>query len=255
MADDVARFYDALSEDYHYLMGPWREIVSRYGTVLDAVLRERLGAGPFDVLDCSCGIGTQSIGLALAGHRVLGTDLSAASLARAEREAASFGVSLRTQVADMRRLDVEVGGTYDAVLSGNTLSHFDRAGLAEVFASAGNVLRAGGAFLATLRNYDDLLAERPRFQAAQVHDTEEGKRIVFQVWDWAEDGSSYDMSYFVLRERSDAFDVTCERTRLHAHTRAGLVEALAAAGYADVRWHAVEADGRPALAVLAGTRP
>jgi glycine/sarcosine N-methyltransferase len=220
------------------------------------VLRERLGeSGTFDVLDCSCGIGTQSIGLALHGHRVLGTDLSPASLARAEREAESFGVSLETKVADMRKLDSEVGGTYDAVLSGNTLSHFDRVGLAEVFGAARAVLRPGGAFLATLRDYDALLTERPRFQAGQVHDTDAGKRIVFQIWDWTDGDSSYVLNYFMLREDEDGeFAVTCERTLLHAHSRDELAAALAQAGFEDVRWHVLEREERPALSVLAGTR-
>jgi radical SAM protein with 4Fe4S-binding SPASM domain len=254
VTQDVARFYDAISVDYHFLMGPWRDVVPRYGAALDEVLRERLGRpGPFDVLDCSCGIGTQAIGLALQGHRVHATDLSPASVARAAEEAASFGVELTAGVADMRFLSEQVGGEYDAVLSGNTLSHFDHDGLVEVFRSAAGVLRAGGAFLATLRDYDALLAERPRFQAAQVHDTEEGKRIVFQVWDWVGDSDAYVMNYFVLREGDGEFDVSHEQTPLHAHTRAGLAEALEAAGYRDCRWHAPDA-GSPAMTILAGNR-
>src|SRR5262249_46393233 len=120
VSDDVARFYDAISEDYHFLMGPCRDVVPRYGPALPEVLRERLGrSGPFDVLDCSCGIGTQAIGLALQGNRVRATDLSPVSVTRAAEEAASFGVELETGVADMRFLAEQVGGTFDAVLSGN----------------------------------------------------------------------------------------------------------------------------------------
>jgi hypothetical protein len=61
------------------------------------------------------------------------------------------------------------------------------------------------------------------------------------------------MSYFVLRERPDGFDVSREQTLLHAHTRAGLLDALSAAGFRDCRWHEPAA-GRPAMTVLAGTR-
>lgn len=54
--------YDALAADYHLMF--------------------RLGAGPQWVLDSSCGIGTQAIGLAGAGHDVVGSDLSPAAVAR-----------------------------------------------------------------------------------------------------------------------------------------------------------------------------
>jgi methylase of polypeptide subunit release factors len=45
-------------------------------------------------LDCACGINTQAIGLAMRGGTVHATDLSPAAIARAGREAASFGAAL-----------------------------------------------------------------------------------------------------------------------------------------------------------------
>jgi tRNA/tmRNA/rRNA uracil-C5-methylase (TrmA/RlmC/RlmD family) len=51
----------------------------RQGAALDALTgRERAA-----VLDCACGIGTQALGLALRGHRVVGTDVSARAVVRA----------------------------------------------------------------------------------------------------------------------------------------------------------------------------
>jgi len=197
-----------------------------------------------DVLDCSCGIGTQAIGIALHGHRVKGTDLSPASLARAEREAASFGVPLETAVADMRRLAEEAGGPFDVVLTGgNALAHFDRAGLDEVFRSALAVLVQGGVFLATVRDYDRVASERPRFVGGNVHDAEDGTRISFQVWDWDADGRGYTMNWIFLRDLGENFEVTRERTHLHAHLREELSEALTDAGFEDVRWHMPDESG------------
>lgn len=245
MADDVAGFYDAISEDYHLGLGAWRDSVERYGTALEALLRDRVGRpGPWAVLDCSCGIGTQALGIALHGHRVTGTDISAASLERARAEAAGLGVELETAVADMRRLDTEAGGPYDVVLTGgNALAHFDRAGLGEVFRSALAVLVPGGVFLATVRDYDRVADERPRFVGGHVHDTDDGTRISFQVWDWMPDGSAYDMSWIFLRDRDGELTVTRERTHLHAHRSATLTAELESAGFVDVRWHTPEESG------------
>jgi methylase of polypeptide subunit release factors len=46
------------------------------------------------VLDCACGLGTQAIGLARRGCTVHATDLSPAAIARAARDAESFGAAL-----------------------------------------------------------------------------------------------------------------------------------------------------------------
>jgi glycine/sarcosine N-methyltransferase len=239
VADDVAGFYDALSESYHLSSRNWPEAVEGFGAGFDSLLQRLLGGpGPFDVLDCSCGIGQQALGLARRGHRVHGSDLSAASLARAERDARELGVELTTSVADMRRIDVEVGGDWDAVLSaGNSLAHLDSQGLREVAGAARRILRPGGVFLAGVRDYDQIAPARPRIQSGQVHDTEAGKRIIFQVWDWTLEGDAYVLNYFVVQESEDGWDVRRERSLLHAHRRADVVSALEDAGLAEVTAH------------------
>ena len=67
------------------------------------------------MLDCSCGIGTQAIGLALRGHDVLATDLSPGAVERAAREAAAMGTHLAIGVADFTRLAEQVEGTFACV--------------------------------------------------------------------------------------------------------------------------------------------
>ncbi|MFD8649883.1 hypothetical protein ACFV1D_18680, partial [Streptomyces mirabilis] len=68
----VRNFYDELAHDYHLMFRDWDASMAYQAEVLGGLVRESLGAGPHTVLDCSCGIGTQAIGLALAGHQVVG---------------------------------------------------------------------------------------------------------------------------------------------------------------------------------------
>ena len=107
---DARAFYDDLAEDYDALHADWPASVRAQGELLDALIRSELGAGPQRVLDCSCGIGTQAIGLALRGHDVLATDLSPAAVERAAREAAAMGTHLAIGVADFTRLAEQVRG-------------------------------------------------------------------------------------------------------------------------------------------------
>jgi 2-polyprenyl-3-methyl-5-hydroxy-6-metoxy-1,4-benzoquinol methylase len=120
----VAQFYDDLAEDYHLLFADWKASLSWQADVLERVIWEHLGPGPRSVLDCTCGIGTQAIGLAARGFAVHASDISPAAIARAEREAAALGVSLTTGVADLRTLDRQVPGEFAVVLScDNALPH------------------------------------------------------------------------------------------------------------------------------------
>jgi glycine/sarcosine N-methyltransferase len=245
MADSVLDFYDQLAEDYHLIFADWRSSIARQGEVLDRLLGAALGPGPHSLLDASCGIGTQALGLASLGHRVHATDLSPASVQRAANEASALGVPLTTGVADLRTLDTQVPGTFDAVLScDNALPHLitdedlhaaTRAVLAK--------LRPGGVFLATLRDYDKLLEERPQATEPQVIDSPQGRRIVFQVWDWAEDGRTYSLSLFIVRQRGEQWETTQQRTVYRALRRTELDEALWAAGFTHIHWHTPEQSG------------
>ena len=76
-------FYDRLADEYHLIFGNWDEAVKWQGEVLDTLLRSVTGRRSLSILDCSCGIGTQAIGLALLGHRLTATDLSPRSIERA----------------------------------------------------------------------------------------------------------------------------------------------------------------------------
>jgi glycine/sarcosine N-methyltransferase len=119
----VRDFYDGLAAEYHLVYGDdWDVAVEEQGAALDRLIRA-LHGGAADVLDCSCGIGTQAIGLARRGYRVSGTDISGRSIERPRTEAARLGAHVAFGVADFRELD-EVDGTFDVVIScDNALPH------------------------------------------------------------------------------------------------------------------------------------
>ena len=126
MAKPVTDFYDRLSPEYRHNMGwDWEAVMRAEGVTLDRFLETQVGRpGPFSLLDCSCGIGTQAIGLALRGHRVQATDLSPVSIDCARREATDLGVTMTFDVADYRKLSEVVSETFDVILScDNSIAH------------------------------------------------------------------------------------------------------------------------------------
>ncbi|MEU6350474.1 class I SAM-dependent methyltransferase [Streptomyces sp. NPDC047072] len=237
----VRDFYDGLAPDYHRIFADWDVSMARQAAVLDALL----GPGPHRILDCSCGIGTQAIGLARSGHEVVGTDISPVAVARASREAAARGVRLPVAAADMRRLPF-VAGAFDVVVcADNALTHLLSASdVTAALDEMRRVLRDDGLVVLTLRDYDEILRTRPEAAPPQVSQTDEGRVVTFQLWHWHEDGERYDMEHFQLVPTAgDGWHVRVRRTTCWALTRARLTEFATAAGFVDVGWHAPEVTG------------
>lgn len=239
------QFYERLAERYHLIYPDWRDAIERHGAALDRLLRDLRGDPPGDVLDCSCGIGTQALGLAARGYTVHATDISAAAVARAAREAAAKGVALTTGVADMRQLAAQVPGDFDIVLScDNSVPHLltdeDLQQAADGFRAK---LRPGGLLLISIRDYDRIRAARPISQPPRVFDDSGGRRIVFQVWDWSEDGTQYTVELFIMQRQADGWHTDSFTATYRALQRQVLSAVLAQAGFAAVRWHMPEDTG------------
>ncbi|MFF2745852.1 methyltransferase domain-containing protein [Kitasatospora sp. NPDC058048] len=234
----LGRFYDAFADDYHLLYPDWNASVARQGAALDALIRRHLGDRPAEVLDCACGIGTQAIGLAALGHHVTGSDLSPVSAARATAEAAERGVRLPTAAADMQELPFPDGRFDVVVCADNALPHLLTA--EDVRAALGEmrrVLRPGGLLLVTTRPYDELRRTRPASTSPQTADYEGRRSVLFQLWQWREDGERYDLELFrLLPDDAGEWQVAVRRSTYWALTQDQLSAFAAEAGLSGIRW-------------------
>jgi SAM-dependent methyltransferase len=219
---------------------PRKRTVQKQSQVLDTLIRLRKpGSLPLSVLDCSCGIGTQAIGLALRGYRVEGTDLSPQAIQRARREALEAGVSARFAVADFRALDTQVPGTFDLVISCDNapLHLLTGEDLRLGVRNMRSKLTPGGLLLVSIRDYDRLLQEKPPATMPAVYDGPEGKRVIFQVWEWEPDGPTYRVHFFILRVREGQWQTFHQTMVYRALPHDELTDALREEGFSDIRWH------------------
>jgi SAM-dependent methyltransferase len=229
--------YDRLAADYHRIFPDWRETVDRQGGALDRLIRAEVADRPLDVLDCSSGIGTQAIGLALRGHRVVASDISAAALRRAAREALARGARLHTVQADMRQLGSAISDRFDVVLScDNSISHFLSAGdLRTALAAMRDRLKPDGLLLVSLRDYRHDARGRPSATAPHVWGKPGRRRVVIQLWNW-ESRLVYRPDLAFLEERARDWRLQVYRLPpLRAWTRSPIVDQLRRARLSDVR--------------------
>jgi glycine/sarcosine N-methyltransferase len=231
-------FYDRLADEYHLIFTDWRKSVRLHGRILGGLIQKELGDSSFSILDCTCGIGTQAIGLALYGHNVSGTDISPAEIDRAAKEAESFGVRISFGTVDLLFLDTRVNESFDVIIScDNSLPHLlNIIDLRHAITNIRSRLQPGGLFLASIRDYDEILLQRPKATMPQVFEDAGGRRIVFQTWDWLEDGLNYIFHLYILKAVSGNWEISEYISRYRALKRQELTQVLAEAGFSDIRW-------------------
>ena len=239
-SDDAAlvRFYDEFADDYHLAYGGnWDDAVERQGSALDALIRDLLPDAT-TVLDCSCGIGTQALGLAKLGYRVVGSDISTGGIERARREAKRFRVEANFVVADFRNL-AGVAGEFDVVIScDNAIPHLlDDSDVPNALEQMRARMRAGGLLVITMRDFDRALTEKPPI-APTVVTPESPRRVLVRLHDWDDDEPCCSVRYLVLTETGDGWTVREHAMRYRAITRAELSAAAEAAGFSEIAWPA-----------------
>lgn len=240
-------FYDELADDYHLIYADWSQSVARQGEALDTLIRRHSARSePRDVLDCSCGIGTQAIGLAERGYRVVGADLSPAAAARASAEARKRGEgpdALRTVASDMRSLPF-TAASFDVVLSAdNSLAHLlTEDDVRRAQTSMRRVVRDDGLLILTAKDYGDAAATRRQATVPQVTNTDTGRSVTFQLWHWhdADTDPVYDLEHIQLLPQGGSWEVRVRRATSRAWSLEELAALVQESGFDDATWHTVD---------------
>ena len=238
----IQTFYDHLATHYDKLFEDWQSATQEQGALLDRIFKE-YGVKPSAcVLDCACGIGTQSVGLASLGYCVTASDLSGGALAEAKARAAERGLGIVFQRADFRALSDTFSTLFDAVIAmDNALPHMlSHDALTAAIKSIAGQLKSGGIFVASIRDYDCLLADKPPYSAPYIHKTEHGQRVSFQTWDWS--GEHYKLTQYIIDDEGTPqigkFECEYRATR-----RSEITELLLAHGCRRVTWKFPEDTG------------
>ena len=192
--------YDEIATLYHLIYPDWNAAIARQAAALDAIIRTHVGPPPRSILDVSCGIGTQALGLAALGHAVTASDLSSGAVERARLEAARRNLAIDFKVADMRRCAEVHGSGFDVVLSAdNSIPHLlsDDA-IREALGNFYRCTRPGGITILGLRDYVTEERSSPRLVPYGFRSDGGDRYFVFQTRDW--DGDFYDVAMYFIRE-------------------------------------------------------
>lgn len=235
-------FYDSLASQYDKLFLDWQATTQEQAVILDRIFLDNGFDKNARILDCACGIGTQAVGLAALGYRIAASDISDGELAEAKERAAKNRVTIRFARADFRALSETFPEPFDIVICmDNALPHMLSArALEAAIQSITNQIAPGGMFVASIRDYDALLMEKPPYSPPYIHKTDKGQRVSFQTWDWNDD--HYKLTQYIIDDETSlqASKFECE---YRATRRAELTDLLFANGCAEVVWRFPEETG------------
>lgn len=243
---DTAHFYDAFASDYTAIFADWMASVTRQGKNL-ADLLTQIGYAPGRSLrDVTCGVGTQTFGLAQQGYRVHGTDLSPQAIEEAKKLAGRFSLAEQPtfSVMDLLQPPASVQQA-DVVLSAdNSIAHFlTPQDLQTAFNTMKLHMHDHSLLMLTLRDYDTLLQIKPTSTEPRISHTERGKQVTFQTWEWDAAQPVYQVEMFIMTEQEAGWHTRSLKTTLRAWQQAEISLGLAAVGLKNITWYPPETSG------------
>ncbi len=221
-------FYDAIAHQY--------DGMTRYAQRLksEKAMLQRWQAryGFHSVIDAACGTGLHAILLAEMGLQVLGADLSAAMLAKAQEHAHEAGVHVTWKHTSMQALRSALSGQYDAIFClGNSLPHLLteedlQASLQGFYA----FLNPGGHLVIQLLNYDRILARQERIVG--VH--RQGNQEYLRFYDFL--SGQIQFNILTVSWEDNKATHALHSTALYPYRQRELRQALAGCGFEEMEF-------------------
>ena len=239
--DIVQTFYDNIASHYDKLFLNWNNTINEQADILDKIFEGNGYDKSCKILDCACGIGTQSIGLALTGYDVTASDISDCELKVAKQRATEHNVDICFENADFRELSKTFSDKFDIIIAmDNALPHMlTKQHLECAIESIVNQLSDGGMFVASIRDYDTLVKTKPPYSPPYIHQTDNGQRVSFQTWQWS--GDCYKLIQYIIDDEN-ALSVNKFECEYRAVLREELTDILVSKG-CTVTWQYPEQTG------------
>ena len=229
------KFYDNLATQYDKLFLDWNETTKEQAIILSKIFTEYGFDKSATVLDCACGIGTQSIGLARIGYNVTASDIRDGEIKEAKRRTKEANLSIRFENADFRKLSEVFSGKFDIVIAmDNALPHMlSDEDLNNAVRSITDRIKENGIFVGSIRDYDSLIKTRPPYSPPYIHKTDNGQRVCFQTWDWQDD--CYKLTQYIIDDNEN-LAVSKFECEYRATQRKELTDLFISNGCSKVDW-------------------
>ena len=156
----------------------------------------------------------------------------------------------REQV-EIRILSDTFAEKFDIVIAmDNALLHMLSSNdLEKAIKSIANQIKRNGIFVASIRDYDSLLMEKPPYSPPYINKMDKGQRVSFQTWVWKDD--NYKLTQYIIDDEEN-LQISKFECEYRATRRAEMTELLHAYGCSNVEWKFPDETGFYQPIVVAG---
>ena len=156
----------------------------------------------------------------------------------------------REQV-EIRILSDTFAEKFDIVIAmDNALPHMLSSNdLEKPIKSIANQIKRNGIFVASIRDYDSLLMEKPPYSPPYINKMDKGQRVSLQTWVWKDD--NYKLTQYIIDDEEN-LQISKFECEYRATRRAEMTELLHAYGCSNVEWKFPDETGFYQPIVVAG---
>lgn len=239
---NIQTFYDNMATQYDKLFLDWQATTKEQAEILHKLFENSGFDQSARILDCACGIGTQSIGLATMGYNVTASDISDGELVEARARALKNSVDIRFEHADFCALNETFTEQFDIIIAmDNALPHMlSEHALAVAIKSITKQIATGGVFVTSIRDYDALLMEKPPYSPPYIHKNDNGQKVSFQTWEWK--GDNYKLIQYIIDDE-ETLHISKFECEYRATRREEMTKLLMENGCSEVVWKFPEETG------------
>ena len=220
-----ANFYDEVSEFYEKMIDFEKNLqlrVKAYKNIFERV-------GP--AADLGCGIGLDSIALAMNGHDVTAFDISPKMIIKTQKNAAKFGLTIKTEVSQLESIPASFMNNFQNIVCvGNTIAHFNDSQLKKTLKIIHGLLKPTGKLFLHILNYELIKKSNKRINNIANRD---GMAII-RFYDFFERHLNFNILSFEVEEPKNFRLVT---TRHYPHRKKDINLFLKSVGFNKIKFY------------------
>ncbi len=233
----VEKFYDDFSDYYYLIFEDWQAEREYQAHVIDSLIKSALREPFPSILDVTCGIGTQSLGLAKLNYKVTGLDISSRAVQKAKEHAAIENLSIELTTADVRFLPNNLYGKFEVVISfDNSLPHLmSNEEILTALIEMRKCLKSGGSCLISIRDYEKEPGHGSVMKPYGIREFEGNKFALFQIWEY--EGPTYNMTWYLVFFGQDKTPPSLKyfKSKYYTVTVSTMITLLEKAGFSEIK--------------------
>lgn len=217
-------FYDDISDFYELMIDFEKNLELRVKAY------QKIFPVAGQAADLGCGVGLDSLALAMNGHSVTAFDISPKMIEETKRNALKYGVDISAHVHSYQSIPKEFRQKFNSVISvGNSIAHINARQLKSAAAKMYNLLLPGGKLFLHILNYPLIKKENKRINNIANRD---GK-VIIRFYDFRKDDLDFNILSFQQNSPKEFQLVT---TKHYPHTTSEIKSYLKAAGFIKIEF-------------------